>query len=98
MSGSSTYRKYDFACESCKKEYSDMMWVNRGEPTGVKCPSCETLNMPITKVAVNGVMINKREDWTKKLPGGWTDFLSSFEKRHSKYGRKINSHKKGTSS
>ena len=91
----STYRKYEFECTKCQHAFSDMMWINHGVPAGKACPNCSDIQLPVVTEAGQRVMINTLEDWTKKVPGGWSDFLTKFEKRHSKYDRTVNSHKRG---
>lgn len=93
----STFKKYDFVCEACNEEFSAMMWVERGVPEGKECPKCNTLLMPAGAKSSDSVMINTRENWQNKLPSDWTNFLGSFEKRHSKYGRTVNTHSRGRS-
>ena len=93
----STFKKYEFVCEPCNKEITAMMWVERGVPKGKECPECSTLLMPAAAKQSATAMLNTRENWQNKLPADWTSFLGSFEKRHSKYGRTVNSHSRGRS-
>ena len=91
---------YNFVCLECQEVFRKLMWINRdGEPEGAKCPKCEVKNFPFYEESkgVEFAMINTRmrDDWTKKLPGDWKNFLGSFEKRHSKYGRTVNTHSSG---
>lgn len=74
------------------------MWINRGEPAGKACPKCNETQFPcVIDDSGSRVMINTREDWTKKVPTGWSNFLTEFSKRHSKYGRQVDTHKRGVS-
>lgn len=92
----STYKKYGFKCTECDHAFEAMMWVENGEPKGKNCPSCNSLQMPVVVDSTGArVMINFSGDWTKKLPADWSNFLQTFEKRHSKYGRTVNTHKRG---
>lgn len=92
----STFKKYGFKCTDCDHAFDAMMWVEDGVPKGKPCPMCSTLQMPVmTDDSGARIMINTKEDWTKKVPTGWSNFLGEFEKRHSKYGRTVNNHKKG---
>lgn len=93
-----TYKQYDFVCEGCKQPFKKGMWYNRnGDAEGCNCPHCEHRNFqPFTEERQSGPMINTRgEDWTKKIPGDFKNFMSDFAKRHSKYGRTVNDHKSG---
>lgn len=93
--GVSNYRNHLFFCEDCKHEFEEYMWTKDGEPAGVNCEKCKTKLMPInrpSKVAPHVI----KEDWTKKVPTGWSDFLGEFSKRHSKNGATINTHKRGS--
>lgn len=93
------YKHYDFKCTACSHEFRKGMWINReGQPEGSKCPECSDLQFPVlTDNQGHRIMINTQQDWTKKIPNDWSDFLQTFEKRHSKYDRTINTHKRGIS-
>ena len=96
MSNVSTYKSYEFYCTECKHEFKKHMWVQYGVPKGVACPECESVQMPmVTTDSGERIMINTRGDWTKQLSSGWTNFMSEFKKRHSKYGNTVESHSKG---
>lgn len=95
-----TYKAYDFVCESCSESFKKGMWYDKnGEPEGTECPKCSHRNFtPFVEERGTATAFNVRgEDWTKKIPGDFKDFMSSFAKRHSKYGRTINDHKNGRS-
>lgn len=93
------YKQYDFVCSGCSEKFTKGMWYNKnGDAEGVACPSCKAMNYePFVEERNSSAMINTRtgEDWTKKIPGDFKDFMGTFAKRHSKYGRTIDDHKSG---
>ena len=95
-----TYKQYNFICAGCNETFKKGMWYNKlEEPEGCDCPSCGVKNFePHFEKTTSSTMFNTRgEDWTKKIPGDFKDFMGSFAKRHSKYGRTVNDHKSGKS-
>ena len=92
----STYKKYGFKCTECDHAFEAMMWVERGVPRGKSCPECGSVQMPlIVDDSGHRIAISTRDDWSKRVPSDWSNFLQEFEKRHSKYGRTVNTHKRG---
>jgi NAD-dependent SIR2 family protein deacetylase len=86
------YKQYNLVCNDCEHEFKTGLWKRDGEfENPPSCPKCESDNISeYQKNSYSGPMINTREDWKKKLPGGYKEFMGEFKKRHSKYGRTIN--------
>ena len=79
---------YKFKCPDCDSRFEKFMWVENGVQEGVTCPGCAIhLKHNITTADVNqpneAPMINVRENWKKKIPQEFKEFLDGpFRERH----------------
>lgn len=79
---------YKFRCPECDYRFEAFMWVNDGIQEGVDCPGCDTLTEYNTSTAdVNRTQeaprVNVRENWKKKVPQEFKEFLDGpFRERH----------------
>ena len=89
----SIFKHYKFNCPECNDFFEKGVWTNPdGEQTPIECPNCKyemTWNgetqdkREMPKHGAASASINMRENWKKKIPGEFKEFMEqSFAKRH----------------
>lgn len=80
---------YKFKCTECDERFEKLMWTHDGVQQGVNCPACDT-HLTYTKETADvikqfgeGPMLNRRENWKKKVPSEFKEWMeTSFAERH----------------
>ena len=89
----SMFKHYKFNCPECNEFFEKGMWTKPdGEQEPVTCPSCkfemgynsETQDKrEISQHGTQSASLNMRENWKKKIPGEFKEFMEGpFAKRH----------------
>ena len=89
----SIFKHYKFNCPECDAFFEKGVWTNPdGKQTPIACVKCnyemiwngdtqDKREMP--KHGSQSASINMRENWKKKIPGEFKEFMEqSFSKRH----------------
>lgn len=83
----SSYKNRNFECYKCVHQYKAFAWDKEGILESIPvCPKCES-NESVVQCAEeqsHAPMVNYRENWKKKVPGEFKDFLGTFRKRHGR--------------
>ena len=93
--GKSIFKHYKFQCTECSEYFEKGVWTNPdGTQIPIECPNnnCKhemTWNeetqdkREMPKHGAQSASINMRENWKKKIPGEFKEFMEqSFTKRH----------------